>query len=101
MIIWRNAGCHDWETGVTDAPPGLVEITRIEERESSTHIWFAPVAASPASPAGDMPPDPVGMLTAMAGMHHEWFQAWQAAGFTEEQAFGLVREVVSAAFTRG
>ena len=102
MIIWRNEAypeaIHEDSAGITrEPPPGTVEITRAEERNGNCHIWYAPV---PASPAG-MPPEPVGMLTAMAGMHHEWFGAWQAAGFSEDQAYGLVVEVVRSAFTQG
>ena len=98
MIIWRNEAMPDDENGITkEPPPGTVEITRAEERSGNYHIWYAPV---PASPAGE-PPDPVGMLTAMAGMHHEWFEAWVAAGFSEDQAYGLVAEIVRAAFASG
>jgi hypothetical protein len=97
VIIWRNEAAPADENITREPPPGTVEITRAEERNGTHHIWYTPV---PASPAGEgMPPDPVGMLTAMAGMHHEWFGAWQAAGFSEDQAYGLVVEVVRSAFT--
>lgn len=95
MIIWRNEANPD---GLDkDAPQGPVEITRIDKPDGNFRIWFAPVPAVPA--VEGMMPDPVGMLTAMAGMHHEWFEAWQLAGFSEEQAFGLVAEVVRSAFS--
>ena len=100
MIIWRNEATPPSleRTGISpDIPHGPVEITRIEDyQDGRAHIWYTPV---PATPAGDMPPDPVGMLTAMAGMHHEWFEAWQAAGFSEIQAYGLVAEIVRSAFS--
>ena len=99
MIIWRNEAMPNDENGITkEPPPGTVEITRAEERSGNYHVWYAPV---PAIPAGEGMPEPVGMLTAMAGMHHEWFGAWQAAGFSEDQAYGLVVEVVRSAFTQG
>lgn len=100
MIIWRNEATPPSvdHTGARSEPPqGPVMITRTEDRAGKTDIWYAPV---PASPAGDGMPDPVGMLTAMAGMHHEWFEAWQAAGFSEDQAYGLVSEIVRSAFTQ-
>lgn len=97
MIIWRSETDHAARV-LGDVPPGMIEITRVEQADRDTHIWFAPV---PATPAGDVLPDPVGMLTAMAGMHHEWFEAWQAAGFSEDQAYGLVTEIVRSAFTQG
>jgi hypothetical protein len=95
MIIWHNEAGPPGNS--REFPPGPVEITRTEDRTGTVEIWYAPV---PASPAGT-PPEPVGMLTAMAGMHHEWFEAWQAAGFSEEQAYGLVAGIVQAAFSSG
>jgi hypothetical protein len=102
VIIWRNEAypeaLHEDSAGITkEPPPGTVEITRAEERNGNYHIWYAPV---PAVPAGETP-EPLGMLTAMAGMHHEWFEAWQAAGFSEDQAYGLVAGIVQAAFSSG
>jgi hypothetical protein len=99
VIVWRNEAAPADENITRDPPPGTVEITRIDEHGMNYHVWYAPV---PASPAGEsMPPEPVGMLTAMAGMHHEWFEAWVTAGFSEDQAYGLVAGIVQAAFTQG
>ena len=99
MIIWHNeaAPLSPGHPAATDLPSGPIEISRALHVDGRSEIWYAPV---PAIPAGE-PPDPVGMLTAMAGMHHEWFGAWQAAGFSEDQAYGLVVEVVRSAFTQG
>lgn len=97
MIIWKNEADPGEYADMKDPPPGPVQIIRTEDGTGEVRIWFAPV---PASPAGDGMPDPVGMLTAMAGMHHEWFEAWQAAGFSETQAYGLVSEIVRSAFTQ-
>ena len=96
MILWCNEASSP-ESASNTPPPVPVQILRVEERGRNWNIWFAPV---PAIPAGDVMPDPVGMLTARAGMHHEWFEAWQEAGFSEDQAYGLVTEVVRSAFSQ-
>lgn len=98
MIIWRNEAAPVDQPLGDNPPSGTVEITRTEERNGRTHIWYAPV---PATPAGDMPPDPVGMITAMTGLHNEWYEAWQASGFSEERAFELTLGMVQAGFTQG
>ena len=100
MIIWHNeaAPLSPGHPAATDLPPGPIEVSRARHADGRSEIWYAPV---PAIPAGEGVPDPVGMLTAMAGMHHEWYEAWQAAGFSEDQAYGLVVEVVRSAFTQG
>jgi len=98
VIIWHNETATGHPGAVTDMPPGAIEITRTRQADGTTDIWYAP---APAVPAGEGMPEPVGMLTAMAGMHHEWFGAWQAAGFSEDQAYGLVVEVVRSAFNPG
>jgi hypothetical protein len=48
-----------------------------------------------------MPSDPVTGLGSIAAMHHEWYLAWQEAGFTEPQAFDLVKVAISSAFRSG
>jgi hypothetical protein len=99
VIIWRSEAAIYPPESTAGPPPGTVEITRVEESGENYHVWFAPVPAVPAG--GDMPPDPVGMLTAMAGLHHEWYEAWVAAGFSEDQAYGLVLGIVQTAFSSG
>ena len=37
-------------------------------------------------------------IQALAGVHAAWYQAWQAAGFSEERAYGLVQIMVRQAF---
>jgi hypothetical protein len=78
VACWARTGGGDrWDDGVLDA------LTRIEEVLST---------AGPGFPAGVTP------LRFTAGMHHEWYEAWQEAGFSEPQAYGLVQLVVRAAF---
>lgn len=40
-----------------------------------------------------------GELFAMAVMHNEMYKSWTQAGFTEDQAFQLTRDMVTAMFT--
>lgn len=39
-----------------------------------------------------------GMLFQMAVMHNEMYNSWVNAGFTEDQAFQLTRDMVTAMF---
>lgn len=43
----------------------------------------------------DEPQDPMGALAEAAVSHHEMYISWINAGFTEEQAFELLVNVVS------
>lgn len=45
-----------------------------------------------------LPPDPMNVFDGLAAVHHEWFEAWQRSGFTEAQAFELVKTAVHAGF---
>lgn len=45
-------------------------------------------------PAG--PADPMTELAAEAALHHEIYLAYLAAGFTEPQAFALIKALVTA-----
>ena len=40
-----------------------------------------------------------GTLFAMAIMHNEMYKSWVKAGFTDDQAFQLTRDMVAAMFT--
>jgi hypothetical protein len=46
----------------------------------------------------DAPSDPITPLLESATQIHEMFLAWQKAGFTEAQAFELVRTAIGAMF---
>lgn len=48
-----------------------------------------------------MPVDPVTGLAAAAAMHHEWYLAWQNAGFSDAESFELLKIAVAAAFRTG
>lgn len=100
MLIWRNeATPGNGGSPRQEPPPGPVEITRTGEHGGNTSIWYAPVPARPA--AAGMPAEPLTMLGTVAALHHECYTVWRAAGFTEDQAFELVKEVVAAAYRSG
>lgn len=40
-----------------------------------------------------------GTLFSMAVMHNEMYHSWAKAGFTDDQAFQLTRDMVTAMFT--
>lgn len=46
-------------------------------------------------------PEPITELAALAAQHHELYQAWTAAGFTEQQALELLKALVTAGVTGG
>jgi hypothetical protein len=46
-----------------------------------------------------MPTDPMTPVQGITAMHHEWFEAWQEAGFTEAQAFELTKVAVAQGFS--
>lgn len=48
----------------------------------------------------DGPADPITTLLEGAITVHELFQAYQAGGFTEQQAFALVQTILAASVTR-
>ncbi|MEI5520701.1 hypothetical protein WB388_08810 [Streptomyces brasiliscabiei] len=41
-------------------------------------------------------PEPITELAAMAAQNHEAYEAWVAAGFTEQQALELLKAVITA-----
>jgi hypothetical protein len=41
-------------------------------------------------------PDPLTELAALAAQHHEIYEAWISAGFTERQALELLKTVILA-----
>ncbi|MEU4173262.1 hypothetical protein AB0F46_41290 [Streptomyces sp. NPDC026665] len=41
-------------------------------------------------------PDPFTELAALAAQHHEIYEAWIAAGFTDRQALELLKTVIMA-----
>ncbi|MEU9208508.1 hypothetical protein AB0D27_11275 [Streptomyces sp. NPDC048415] len=40
-------------------------------------------------------PDPITELAALAAQHHELYEAWISAGFTERQAIELLKTVIA------
>jgi hypothetical protein len=54
--------------------------------------------ANDGDPPDGMPPDPMTPLSQMGSNYHEMFLALQASGFSEDQAFELMRTAVFAAF---
>jgi hypothetical protein len=47
-------------------------------------------------PADDVAPDgaQLAMIEGLTGLHWAWYTAWMARGFTPEQAFRLVRDMI-------
>ncbi|MFJ2004766.1 hypothetical protein [Streptomyces chartreusis] len=45
--------------------------------------------------------EPITQLAALAAEHHELYQAWIGAGFTEPQAMELLKEIITANAHRG
>jgi hypothetical protein len=41
-------------------------------------------------------PDPITELAALAAQHHELYEAWLGAGFTDRQAIELLKVVLAA-----
>ncbi|MFD7793587.1 hypothetical protein [Streptomyces sp. NPDC059759] len=44
----------------------------------------------------DEMPDPFTELSVLTAQHHELFEAWKAAGFTERQALELLKALIAA-----